>query len=41
VELGVIHVLAGDASLLERFARTFHIEVVASPMTEAPAVPHA
>lgn len=41
VELGVIHVLAGEESLLERFARTFHIEVVASPGTDAPAVPHA
>lgn len=31
VESGVVHLLAGDGSLLERFARTFHIDVVASP----------
>lgn len=41
VESGVIHVLAGDGSLLDRFARTFHIEAVSSPAGDAPAVPHA
>lgn len=37
VEAGVVHVLAGDASLLERFALTFHIAIVASPVTDDPA----
>ncbi len=37
VESGVVHVLAGDASLLERFALTFHIDTVASPLTDDPA----
>ncbi|MCJ1707098.1 helix-turn-helix domain-containing protein [Microbacterium sp. VKM Ac-2923] len=39
VESGVIRVLAGEASLLDLFARTFHIEITASPEIDTPAVP--
>jgi DNA-binding HxlR family transcriptional regulator len=34
VASGAVHVLAGDPSLLERFARTFHIDTVAFPAAD-------